>query len=119
MLLQVDLYENGTIAIVEAVSPELGNRIQRVRVQVSLEFRSRSAHALSTPSIPHHHQLARGTQLLQNLDTLVVDVFNQVLVKLEAAVPPHQSVQAIVWKPSLRSALRALDMLVSTNTILQ
>ena len=37
-LLQVDLYENGTIAIVEAVSPELGNRIQRVRVQVSLQF---------------------------------------------------------------------------------
>ena len=32
--LQVDLYENGTIAIVEAVSPELGNRIQRVRVQL-------------------------------------------------------------------------------------
>ena len=31
---QVDLYENGTIAIVEAVSPELGNRIQRVRVQL-------------------------------------------------------------------------------------
>lgn len=33
-LLQVDLYENGTIAIVEAVSPELGNRVQRVRVQL-------------------------------------------------------------------------------------
>eukprot|EP00270_Netrium_digitus_P021660 TRINITY_DN940_c0_g1_i1.p1 TRINITY_DN940_c0_g1~~TRINITY_DN940_c0_g1_i1.p1 ORF type:complete len:696 (-),score=199.61 TRINITY_DN940_c0_g1_i1:158-2245(-) len=31
---KVDLYENGTIAIVEAVSPELGNRIQRVRVQL-------------------------------------------------------------------------------------
>jgi hypothetical protein len=31
---QVDLYENGTIAIVEAVSPELGNRVQRVRVQL-------------------------------------------------------------------------------------
>jgi cell division protease FtsH len=30
----VDLYENGTIAIVEAVSPELGNRVQRVRVQL-------------------------------------------------------------------------------------
>ena len=30
----MDLYENGTIAIVEAVSPELGNRIQRVRVQL-------------------------------------------------------------------------------------
>ena len=29
---KVDLYENGTIAIVEAVSPELGNRVQRVRV---------------------------------------------------------------------------------------
>ena len=28
------MYENGTIAIVEAVSPELGNRIQRVRVQL-------------------------------------------------------------------------------------
>jgi cell division protease FtsH len=28
------LYENGTIAIVEAVSPELGNRVQRVRVQL-------------------------------------------------------------------------------------
>jgi len=28
------LYENGTIAIVEAVSPELGNRMQRVRVQL-------------------------------------------------------------------------------------
>uniref|UniRef100_A0A7S0RC15 AAA+ ATPase domain-containing protein n=1 Tax=Chlamydomonas leiostraca TaxID=1034604 RepID=A0A7S0RC15_9CHLO len=31
---KVDLYENGTIAIVEAVSPELGNRVQRVRVQM-------------------------------------------------------------------------------------
>ena len=29
---KVDLYANGTIAIVEAVSPELGNRVQRVRV---------------------------------------------------------------------------------------
>ena len=32
--MQVDLYEGGTIAIVEAVSPELGNRVQRVRVQL-------------------------------------------------------------------------------------
>ena len=31
---KVDLYENGTIAIVEAVSPDLGNRVQRVRVQL-------------------------------------------------------------------------------------
>ncbi|CAI9089166.1 OLC1v1023677C1 [Oldenlandia corymbosa var. corymbosa] len=31
---RVDLYENGTIAIVEAISPELGNRVQRVRVQL-------------------------------------------------------------------------------------
>lgn len=31
---QVDLYDSGTIAIVEAVSPELGNRVQRVRVQL-------------------------------------------------------------------------------------
>lgn len=31
---KVDLFENGTIAIVEAISPELGNRIQRVRVQL-------------------------------------------------------------------------------------
>lgn len=31
---RVDLYENGTIAIVEALSPELGNRVQRVRVQL-------------------------------------------------------------------------------------
>ena len=31
---KVDLFENGTIAIVEAVSPELGNRIQKVRVQL-------------------------------------------------------------------------------------
>merc|ERR1711990_59077 len=31
---KVYLYENGTIAIVEAVSPELGNRVQRVRVQL-------------------------------------------------------------------------------------
>ncbi|KAJ1387318.1 P-loop containing nucleoside triphosphate hydrolase [Sesbania bispinosa] len=31
---KVDLYENGTIAIVEAVSPELGNRVQRVKVQL-------------------------------------------------------------------------------------
>ncbi|KAJ6680289.1 METALLOPROTEASE M41 FTSH [Salix purpurea] len=31
---KVDLFENGTIAIVEAVSPELGNRLQRVRVQL-------------------------------------------------------------------------------------
>ncbi|CAL5423533.1 unnamed protein product [Camellia sinensis] len=31
---KVDLFENGTIAIVEAVSLELGNRVQRVRVQL-------------------------------------------------------------------------------------
>ena len=31
---KVDLFENGMIAIEEAVSPELGNRIQRVRVQL-------------------------------------------------------------------------------------
>ncbi|ESW10827.1 hypothetical protein PHAVU_009G241100 [Phaseolus vulgaris] len=31
---KVDLYENGTSATVEAVSPELGNRVQRVRVQL-------------------------------------------------------------------------------------
>ncbi|CAM8948491.1 unnamed protein product [Rhodiola kirilowii] len=31
---KVDTFENGTIAIVEAVSPELGNRVQRVRVQL-------------------------------------------------------------------------------------
>lgn len=31
---KVDLFENGTIAIVEAISPELGNRVQRVRVQL-------------------------------------------------------------------------------------
>ncbi|KAK6281770.1 hypothetical protein POUND7_015595 [Theobroma cacao] len=31
---KVDSFENGTIAIVEAVSPELGNRVQRVRVQL-------------------------------------------------------------------------------------
>ncbi|KAG7022946.1 ATP-dependent zinc metalloprotease FTSH 2, chloroplastic [Cucurbita argyrosperma subsp. argyrosperma] len=31
---KVDLFENGTIAIVESVSPELGNRVQRVRVQL-------------------------------------------------------------------------------------
>nr|XP_024364187.1 ATP-dependent zinc metalloprotease FTSH 2, chloroplastic-like isoform X2 [Physcomitrium patens] len=31
---KVDLYENGTIALVEAASPERRNRIQRVRVQL-------------------------------------------------------------------------------------
>ncbi|KAL2340183.1 hypothetical protein Fmac_008123 [Flemingia macrophylla] len=31
---KVDLYDNGTSAVVEAVSPELGNRVQRVRVQL-------------------------------------------------------------------------------------
>jgi len=31
---KVDSFENGTIAIVEAISPELGNRVQRVRVQL-------------------------------------------------------------------------------------
>lgn len=31
---KVDFYDNGTSAIVEAVSPEVGNRIQRVRVQL-------------------------------------------------------------------------------------
>ncbi|KAL2343623.1 hypothetical protein Fmac_004908 [Flemingia macrophylla] len=31
---KVDLYDNGTTAVVEAVSPELGNRVQRVRVQL-------------------------------------------------------------------------------------
>ncbi|KAL6561515.1 ATP-dependent zinc metalloprotease FTSH 2, chloroplastic [Orobanche minor] len=31
---KVDLFENGTIAIVEAIFPELGNRVQRVRVQL-------------------------------------------------------------------------------------
>lgn len=37
---KVDLFENGTIAIVEAVSPELGNWIQRVRVQLLVSARS-------------------------------------------------------------------------------
>ncbi|XP_002984945.2 ATP-dependent zinc metalloprotease FTSH 2, chloroplastic [Selaginella moellendorffii] len=31
---KVDLYDNGMVAIVEAVAPELGNRVQRVRVQL-------------------------------------------------------------------------------------
>lgn len=31
---KVDLFENETIAIVEAISPELGNQVQRVRVQL-------------------------------------------------------------------------------------
>ena len=31
---KVDLYDGNTVAIVEAVSPELGNRVQRVRVQM-------------------------------------------------------------------------------------
>ena len=31
---KVDLFENGMIAIEEAVSPELGNRIQQVRLQL-------------------------------------------------------------------------------------
>eukprot|EP00252_Welwitschia_mirabilis_P019460 TRINITY_DN451_c0_g2_i1.p1 TRINITY_DN451_c0_g2~~TRINITY_DN451_c0_g2_i1.p1 ORF type:complete len:703 (+),score=148.89 TRINITY_DN451_c0_g2_i1:351-2459(+) len=31
---KVDLFENGTVAIVEVTSPELANRIQRVRVQL-------------------------------------------------------------------------------------
>ena len=31
---KVDLFENGMIAIVEEVSPELGNRIQQVRLQL-------------------------------------------------------------------------------------
>ncbi|KAK4382664.1 ATP-dependent zinc metalloprotease FTSH 2, chloroplastic [Sesamum angolense] len=31
---KVDLFENGTIAIVEAISPESGNQVQRVRVQL-------------------------------------------------------------------------------------
>ena len=31
---KVDLFQNGTVAIVEVVTPELGNRIQRVRVQL-------------------------------------------------------------------------------------
>ncbi|CAN6476914.1 unnamed protein product [Victoria cruziana] len=31
---RVDLFESGSIAIVEAISPELGNRVQRVRVQL-------------------------------------------------------------------------------------
>ncbi|KAJ1393097.1 P-loop containing nucleoside triphosphate hydrolase [Sesbania bispinosa] len=31
---KVDLFENGTTAIVEAVSPELGDKVQRVRVQL-------------------------------------------------------------------------------------
>merc|ERR1711904_498511 len=30
----VDLYDNGTLAVVEFLSPEMGNRIQRVRVQL-------------------------------------------------------------------------------------
>ncbi|CAI9784369.1 unnamed protein product [Fraxinus pennsylvanica] len=34
MVKKVDLFENGTITIVEALSPELGNRVQRVRVQL-------------------------------------------------------------------------------------
>lgn len=31
---KVDLYDNGTTAIAECVSPELGNRVQRVKVQL-------------------------------------------------------------------------------------
>ena len=31
---KVDLFQNGTVAIVEVISPELGNRIQRVKVQL-------------------------------------------------------------------------------------
>ncbi|GFP95094.1 ATP-dependent zinc metalloprotease ftsh 2 chloroplastic [Phtheirospermum japonicum] len=37
---KVVLFENGTIAIVEAISPELGNRVQRVRVIGSLALAS-------------------------------------------------------------------------------
>ncbi|CAA2971625.1 ATP-dependent zinc metalloprotease FTSH 2, chloroplastic [Olea europaea subsp. europaea] len=33
-VIKVDLFENGTIAIVEAIFPELGNRVQRVCVQL-------------------------------------------------------------------------------------
>lgn len=31
---KVDIFQNGTVAIVEVVSPELGNRLQRVRIQL-------------------------------------------------------------------------------------
>ena len=31
---KVEFFENGMIAIVEVVSPELGNTIQRVRVKI-------------------------------------------------------------------------------------
>ncbi|GLJ53634.1 hypothetical protein SUGI_1144020 [Cryptomeria japonica] len=31
---KMDIFENGTVGIVELVSPELGNRVQRVRVQL-------------------------------------------------------------------------------------
>lgn len=52
---KVDLYENGTIAIVEAVSPELGNRVQRVRVQLPGTSQVRF---LALRSALHSYQLA-------------------------------------------------------------
>jgi len=64
----VDLYENGTIAIVECVSPELGNRVQRVRVQLPgtspellSKFREKGV------DFAAHNQSEDNTGLLLNL----------------------------------------------------
>ena len=54
---KVDLYENGTIAIVEAVSPELGNRVQRVR-----RPRPRGAPRAASPSVDEKNIVCRARQ---------------------------------------------------------
>lgn len=61
---KVDLYENGTIAIVEAVSPELGNRVQRVRVQLPGTSQVCAVvHSTVSLPVPHscRHMFQQGT----------------------------------------------------------
>ncbi|KAG2320203.1 hypothetical protein Bca52824_013416 [Brassica carinata] len=73
---KVDLYENGTIAIVEAVSPELGNRIQRVRVQLpglSQELLQK-LRAKNIDFASHNAQEDQGSPLLNLIGNLAFPV---------------------------------------------
>ncbi|XP_013604048.1 PREDICTED: ATP-dependent zinc metalloprotease FTSH 8, chloroplastic-like isoform X1 [Brassica oleracea var. oleracea] len=73
---KVDLYENGTIAIVEAVSPELGNRIQRVRVQLpglSQELLQK-LRAKNIDFAAHNAQEDQGSPLLNLIGNLAFPV---------------------------------------------
>lgn len=80
---KVDLYENGTIAIVEAVSPELGNRVQRVRVQLPGTSQVRSG-----PMAPCHCNCLLGNLLGRDSHTFTgQDLKTSAHMGLPVAVP--------------------------------